>query len=107
MQKKLIPLLASLFLALPALAAPTLEMEIGQDKATLGKVTLELYPEKAPKTVEMFLYNAKQKMHDIFDRETVHNLSIPIKAGKMIQNDDGSLSLDITKKQTKGKLKWQ
>ena len=70
MQKKLIPLLASLFLALPALAAPTLEMEIGQDKATLGKVTLELYPEKAPKTVEMFLYNAKHGFYEgtIFHR---------------------------------------
>jgi hypothetical protein len=44
-----------------------------------------------------YIENNKQKMHDIFDRETVHNLSVPIKAGKMTQNDDGSLTLDITK----------
>ncbi|MCL2345430.1 MAG: peptidylprolyl isomerase [Desulfobulbus sp.] len=36
----------------------------------LGKITLELYPDKAPKTVEMFLYNARHGFYEgtIFHR---------------------------------------
>jgi cyclophilin family peptidyl-prolyl cis-trans isomerase len=46
-------------------AAPTVELT-----TNLGKITLELYPEKAPKTVEMFLYNAKHGFYEgtIFHR---------------------------------------
>jgi len=47
----LIPTLAALLLATSALAAnPVVEM-----KTTAGAITIELYPDKAPKTVENFL----------------------------------------------------
>lgn len=65
MRNKFSALCASLLLAGGALAAPTVEMDTNQ-----GKFTLELYPEKAPKTVEMFLYNAKHGFYEatIFHR---------------------------------------
>jgi len=51
MIRRLIPTLAALLLATSALAAnPVVEM-----KTTAGAITIELYPDKAPKTVENFL----------------------------------------------------
>ncbi len=60
-----VALVAGLLLSAAAWAAPTVEMT-----TNLGKITLELYPEKAPKTVEMFLYNAKHGFYEatIFHR---------------------------------------
>ena len=65
MLKQLSTLAAGLLVSLATWAAPTVEMTTNQ-----GKLTLELYPDKAPKTVEMFLYNAKHGFYEatIFHR---------------------------------------
>ena len=65
MLKKVSVLAAGLLASVLALAAPTVEMTTNQ-----GKITIELYPDKAPKTVEMFLYNAKHGFYEstIFHR---------------------------------------
>ena len=65
MLKQLSTLAAGLLVALSAWAAPTVEMT-----TSLGKITLELNAEKAPKTVEFFLYNAKHGFYEgtIFHR---------------------------------------
>ena len=65
MLKKITLLAAGLLVSLTTWAAPTVEIT-----TSLGKVTLELYPEKAPKTVESFLKNAKSGFYDatIFHR---------------------------------------
>jgi cyclophilin family peptidyl-prolyl cis-trans isomerase len=65
MFKQISALAAGLLAAAAVWAAPTVEMT-----TNLGKITLELYPEKAPKTVEMFLYNAKHGFYEgtIFHR---------------------------------------
>ena len=65
MLKQFSTLTAGLLVALSVWAAPTVEMT-----TSLGKITLELNAEKAPKTVEMFLYNAKHGFYDgtIFHR---------------------------------------
>jgi peptidyl-prolyl cis-trans isomerase A (cyclophilin A) len=58
--KKLFVILAALVLALPAWAVnPTVEM-----KTNYGVVTIELYPEKAPKTVANFLQYVKDGFYD-------------------------------------------
>ena len=65
MLKQLSTLAAGLLLSVAAWATPTVEMT-----TNLGKITLELFPDKAPKTVEMFLYNAKHGFYEgtIFHR---------------------------------------
>ncbi len=65
MFKQLTSLAAGLLLSLGALATPTVEVT-----TNLGKFNMELYPEKAPTTVEFFLYNAKHGFYDatIFHR---------------------------------------
>jgi len=53
--KKLLALLAALAISLPAWAAnPMVEM-----KTNFGPITIELYPDKAPKTVANFLQYAR------------------------------------------------
>ena len=59
MLKQLSTLTAGLLLSLATLAAPTVEMT-----TSLGKITIELNAEKAPKTVEAFLDNAKRGFYD-------------------------------------------
>jgi len=63
--KKISTLAAGLLVSLSVWAAPTVEMT-----TNLGKITLELFPDKAPKTVEMFVYNAKHGFYEatIFHR---------------------------------------
>jgi cyclophilin family peptidyl-prolyl cis-trans isomerase len=65
MLKKFSTLIAGLLVSAAAVAAPTIEMT-----TSMGTFTLELYPEKAPKTVEMFLFNAKHGFYEatIFHR---------------------------------------
>jgi cyclophilin family peptidyl-prolyl cis-trans isomerase len=65
MLKKVSALAASLLVSFAVWAAPTVEITTNH-----GKITLELFPEKAPKTVEMFLYNAKHGFYEatIFHR---------------------------------------
>lgn len=65
MLKKISTLAAGLLVSLTVWAAPTVEMT-----TSMGKITLELYPEKAPSTVEFFLYNAKHGFYEatIFHR---------------------------------------
>ena len=65
MLKQLSTLAAGLLVSVATWAAPTVEMT-----TTLGKITLELNAEKAPKTVEFFLYNAKHGFYEgtIFHR---------------------------------------
>jgi len=60
MIRLLIPTLAALLLATSALAAnPVVEM-----KTTAGAITIELYPDKAPKTVENFLAYVDSGFYD-------------------------------------------
>jgi peptidyl-prolyl cis-trans isomerase A (cyclophilin A) len=64
--KKLFAVLAALAIALPAWAAnPMLEM-----KTNFGVITIELYPDKAPKTVANFLQYTKDGFYNgtIFHR---------------------------------------
>ncbi|HTY04210.1 MAG TPA: peptidylprolyl isomerase [Rhodocyclaceae bacterium] len=64
--RKLLAALAALVVALPAWAAnPVVEM-----KTSYGAVTIELYPDKAPKTVANFLQYVKDGFYDgtIFHR---------------------------------------
>jgi cyclophilin family peptidyl-prolyl cis-trans isomerase len=65
MIKQLSTLTAGLLVSLAAWSVPTVEMT-----TSLGKITIELNAEKAPKTVEMFLYNADHGFYDgtIFHR---------------------------------------
>jgi cyclophilin family peptidyl-prolyl cis-trans isomerase len=65
MLKQLSTLTAGLLMSLTAWAAPTVEMT-----TSLGKVTIELNAEKAPKTVEAFVDNARRGFYDgtIFHR---------------------------------------
>ncbi len=64
--KKVVAFLFALALALPALAAnPAVEL-----KTSMGTIVIELYPEKAPKTVANFLQYVKDGFYDgtIFHR---------------------------------------
>ncbi len=72
MFRKISVLLSCLLIPLAALAAPTVEVT-----TNLGKMTFELNPERAPKTVEMFLYNAKHGFYEgtIFHR-VINNFMI-------------------------------
>jgi cyclophilin family peptidyl-prolyl cis-trans isomerase len=85
MSKHLSALAASLLLAAAAWAAPTVEMT-----TNLGKITLELYPEKAPKTVEMFLYNAK---HGFYEGTIFHRVI----NGFMIQGGGFTMAMEEKK----------
>jgi cyclophilin family peptidyl-prolyl cis-trans isomerase len=88
MLKQLSTLTAGLLLSVAAWAAPTVEMT-----TSLGKVTLELFPDKAPKTVEMFLYNAK---HGFYEATIFHRVI----DGFMIQGGGFSSSMEEKKTRT-------
>ena len=84
MLKKLTALSAGLMVSLATWAAPTVEIT-----TSLGAITLELYPEKAPRTVEMFLYNAK---HGFYESSIFHRVI----DGFMIQG--GGFNQSMTEK---------
>jgi len=84
MLKKLIALSAGLMVSLATWAAPTVEIT-----TSLGAITLELYPEKAPRTVEIFLYNAK---HGFYESTIFHRVI----DGFMIQG--GGFNQSMTEK---------
>ncbi|MEN3373645.1 peptidylprolyl isomerase [Dechloromonas sp. ZS-1] len=88
MLKQLSTLTAGLLLSVAAWAAPTVEMT-----TSLGKVTLELFPDKAPKTVEMFLYNAK---HGFYEATIFHRVI----DGFMIQGGGFNSSMEEKKTRT-------
>ena len=88
MLKKISLLAAGLLVSLAAWAAPTVEMT-----TNLGKITLELYPEKAPKTVEFFLYNAK---HGFYEATVFHRVI----DGFMIQGGGFNSSMEEKKTRT-------
>ena len=69
-------------------AAPTVEMT-----TNVGKITLELNAEKAPKTVEMFLYNAK---HGFYEATIFHRVI----DGFMIQGGGFNSSMEEKKTRT-------
>ena len=86
---KQLSVLASGLLAAGALwAAPIVEMT-----TNLGKITLELNAEKAPKTVEMFLYNAK---HGFYEATIFHRVI----DGFMIQGGGFNTSMEEKKTRT-------
>ena len=86
--KKLFAILAALVISLPAWAAnPTVEM-----KTNYGVITIELYPDKAPKTVENFL----QYVKDDFYSNTIFHRVID---GFMIQG--GGFDLGMKQKATR------
>ncbi|WP_153145983.1 peptidylprolyl isomerase [Dechloromonas sp. H13] len=88
MLKQVSTLAAGLLIALSAWAAPTVEMT-----TSLGKITLELNAEKAPKTVEMFLYNAK---HGFYEGTVFHRVI----DGFMIQGGGFSTAMEEKKTRT-------
>lgn len=85
MLKKVSLLAAGLLASALAWANPTVEMT-----TNLGKFTLELYPDKAPKTVEMFLYNAK---HGFYEATVFHRVI----NGFMIQGGGFNSSMEEKK----------
>ena len=90
MLKQLSTLTAGLLMSLAAWAAPTVEMT-----TSLGKITIELNAEKAPKTVEAFLDNARRGFYDgtIFHR---------VIDGFMIQG--GGMTPGMDQKKTKAPI---
>ncbi len=88
MLKQLSTLAAGLLVAVAAWAAPTVEMT-----TSLGKITLELNAEKAPKTVEMFLYNAK---HGFYEGTIFHRVI----EGFMIQGGGFNTAMEEKKTRT-------
>ena len=85
MFKKVSALAAGLLASLAVWAAPTVEMT-----TNMGKFTMELFPEKAPKTVEMFLYNAK---HGFYESTIFHRVI----DGFMIQGGGFSRAMEEKK----------
>ncbi len=85
MLKRISALGVGLFASLAVWAAPTVEMT-----TNLGKITLELFPDKAPKTVEMFLYNAK---HGFYEATIFHRVI----DGFMIQGGGFSRAMEEKK----------
>ena len=85
MLKKVSALAAGLLASLVVWAAPTVEMTTNH-----GKITLELYPEKAPQTVEFFLYNAK---HGFYEATIFHRVI----NGFMIQGGGFSSAMEEKK----------
>lgn len=88
MFKKFSLLAAGLLVTAAAWAAPTVEMT-----TSLGKITLELFPDKAPKTVEMFLYNAK---HGFYEATIFHRVI----DGFMIQGGGFNSAMEEKKTRT-------
>jgi len=81
--KKLVGLVCALLLSIGAFAAnPQVEI-----KTSLGSVTVELYPEKAPKTVENFLQYVKSG----FYKDSIFHRVIP---GFMIQGGGFSKTME-------------
>ena len=85
MLKKASALAAGLLASLAVWAAPTVEMT-----TNMGNITLELFPDKAPKTVEMFLYNAK---HGFYDATIFHRVI----DGFMIQGGGFNMAMEEKK----------
>lgn len=85
MLKKISVLAAGLCVSLAVWAAPVVEMT-----TNLGKITLELFPDKAPRTVEMFLFNAK---HGFYEATIFHRVI----DGFMIQGGGFSRAMEEKK----------
>ena len=85
MLKKVSTLTVGLLAAMTVWAAPTVEMT-----TNMGKITLELFPDKAPKTVELFLYNAK---HGFYEATIFHRVI----DGFMIQGGGFSRAMEEKK----------
>lgn len=49
------------------------------------------------KVNQPYIENEGKGMSDIFDRETVYNMGTPTSAGELNQNQDGSLTLNLSK----------
>jgi cyclophilin family peptidyl-prolyl cis-trans isomerase len=91
MKSNFLALIAALLLSTNAIAAnPQVEI-----KTNMGNMVLELYPDKAPKTVENFL----QYVKDGFFKGTIFHRVIP---GFMIQG--GGFNADFTQKKTRASV---
>ena len=91
MKIKLLVVVAALFAGSAVFAAnPQVEM-----KTSMGTITLELYPDKAPKTVENFL----QYVKDGHYKSVIFHRVIP---NFMIQT--GGFSVDFAEKKTRGPI---
>lgn len=98
MSLRLLILAASLAIALPlafAAFARAAENPVVIIETTLGNITLELYPERAPKSVENFL----QYVKDGFYTDTVFHRVIP---SFMVQG--GGLTADMQRKPTRAPI---
>jgi len=96
MTKILIAFAATLFIAGLALAQTPASNPKVLLKTTMGDITLELYPAKAPITVKNFLDYVNDKFYD----GTIFHRVIP---NFMVQG--GGLTADMTTKATKGTIK--
>ena len=85
MLKKLSALAAGLLVSVAVWAVPTVEIT-----TSMGKITLELYPEKAPKTVEMFMMNAR---HGFYEATIFHRVI----DGFMIQGGGFNMAMEEKK----------
>lgn len=85
MIKQMLALVVGTVIATMTWAVPTVEMQ-----TSLGKIVLELNAEKAPKTVEMFLYNAK---HGFYEATIFHRVI----DGFMIQGGGFSSAMEEKK----------
>ena len=88
MLKKLSVLVTGMLASLAVWATPTVEVT-----TSMGAFTLELFPDKAPKTVEMFIYNAK---HGFYEATIFHRVI----DGFMIQGGGFNQAMDKKKELT-------
>lgn len=111
MRKYLSFLLASALFSFNAWAHPSVDIV-----TTAGKVTLELYPEKAPKTVESFLQNARHGFYEgtifhrviegfmiqgggfnsVMEEKTPRTPALPNEADNGLTNERGTIAMART-----------
>lgn len=93
--------IASLFLGMLLgnliLRNPFSQMLEGQGILTLDMSSTGLISIFISKVNQPYIQNEKMNMNDIFDRETVFNLAPPVIGGSLNQNQDGSLTLNLSK----------
>ncbi len=111
-------LVATTLLSIPLLTAPAQAQDAAPKvrlSTSMGDVVLELYPDKAPKTVENFLQYVKDKHYDgtVFHRvignfmiqgggftpdlqQKPTRSPIPLEAGNGLKNDRGTIAMART-----------
>lgn len=78
---------------------PFSQMMEGEGILTIDLSSTGLLQMFISKVNQPYVENKQRGMSDIFDRATVFNLSPPVSAGEVIQNEDGTLTLHLTKEE--------